>query len=160
MATYNLFKTLVAPTGVENAVYCNFISDKDHNLITACANNLTIYRLNPDLLKLNDNRKLKFECIQSFQLFGTISAISSCRYGSMRKDALVLAFLDAKLSIVEFNEQTGELDTVSIHYFENEIESVCKLDTFISSISNSILFFYRKASNITSIILCYVSIQT
>jgi cleavage and polyadenylation specificity factor subunit 1 len=124
MTTYSLFKTLHSPTGVENAIYCNFLNEKDQNLITSSANYLQIYRLNSELLDKTTNRKLKFECIQNIQLFGTISSMAKCRYSNMKKDAIIITFIDAKVSIIEYNELTGELDTLAMHYFEDEIETV------------------------------------
>lgn len=132
MTTYSIFKTLHAPTGIENAVYCNFINEKDQNLITSGTNQLQIYKLNLETpsdptSKTLINKKLKFELVKSFQLFGIVSGVAKCRYGSMKKDALVIAFSDAKLSIIFYNELTGDLDTLAMHYFEDEIESVNEL---------------------------------
>ena len=45
-----------------------------------------------------ESKKLKFECIETFTLFGNVNAMASCRYGSMMKDALILAFDDAKVN--------------------------------------------------------------
>lgn len=42
----------------------------------------------------------------------------------MQKDALMLAFADAKISIIEYDTVLGDLSTLSIHYFENELEAV------------------------------------
>ena len=120
MTTYSLFKTLHAPTGVENSIYCNFLNEKEQNLITSGSNQLQIYKLiNSDV----DSKKLKFELIKNYQLFGTISGIAKCRYGSMKKDALIVSFMDAKVSIISFNELNGEIDTIGMHFFEDEIES-------------------------------------
>jgi len=79
-----------------------------------------VYRLNPDY---NKNKKLRLECIETFNLYGTIIAMEKCRYGNMTKDALILVFADAKLSIVQFDNYTGDLMTLSIHYFENELQT-------------------------------------
>ena len=92
---YTLHKTVHPPTGIDNALYCHFISAHENNLITFSANKLQVHRITLDKSKLN---KTKLEFVQSFQLYGNICAIRSCRYGSMKKDALVLAFADAKAS--------------------------------------------------------------
>lgn len=91
---FSIYKTVHQPTGIENAIFCNFINPKDRNLITAAANVLQVYRLNAED---NKSKKLKFECIETFTLFGNVSTMASCRYGSMVKDALILAFDDAKV---------------------------------------------------------------
>ena len=98
---FSVYKTVHPPTGVENAIYCNFLGAKERNLITASTNRLQVYRLaNESCSSINNNKsksKLKLECIESFNLFGNISTMASCRYGSMTKDALIIAFDDAKV---------------------------------------------------------------
>ncbi len=120
---YNLYKTVHSPTSVDHAVYCNFLNAHEENLITANVNRLHVYKLNSEYDK-QSSRKLKFECLKTFTLFGNVSAIAKCRYGSMNKDALILAFMDAKLAIVEYNPQTADLNTLSMHYFETDSELV------------------------------------
>jgi cleavage and polyadenylation specificity factor subunit 1 len=136
---YSLYKTLHAPTGVEQSVYCYFLNSKEASLITASGNQLHVYHLNTDgrddkttatmtttQVAKTTNDKLKFECVEKFDLFGNVCSMACCRYGNMTKDALILAFMDAKLAIVEYDLNTRDLNTLSIHYFEDEIQQVCK----------------------------------
>lgn len=92
---FSIYKTLHPPTGIDNSVFCNFVSSKEQNLIVSSANKLQIFRLNPESSK---NKKLNLECVDTFHLYGNISCMKSCRYGSMVKDALILAFEDAKVN--------------------------------------------------------------
>lgn len=140
---FTVYKTVHPPTGIDCSVYCSFLSPKEHNLITSSCNKLQIYRFNFD--PNSRSNKLKLECFDTFYFYGTISCIKPCRYGSMQKDALVIAFSDAKVdqlvricllldyilnycwiqvSIVEYDTFLGDLVTLSIHYFENELEAV------------------------------------
>lgn len=96
---FSVYKTVHPPTGIDNSVFCYFINSKEQNLIISNANRLQIFRLNPDL---NKQKKQKLECIETFNFYGNIVAMKSCRYGSMTKDALVLAFDDAKVQLFFF----------------------------------------------------------
>lgn len=126
---FTLYKTVHPPTGIDCSVYCSFLSSKEHNLITASGNKLQIYRFHGDQQQkqqIKPASKLKLECFDTFYFYGTICCMKPCRYGSMQKDALVIAFADAKVSIVEYDPFLGDLSTLSIHYFENELETVRK----------------------------------
>ena len=91
---FGVYKTVHPPTGIENSIYCNFLGPNERNLITTSVNRLQVYRLNHES---NKSKKLKLECMETFNLFGNVSTMASCRYGSMNKDALILAFDDAKV---------------------------------------------------------------
>ena len=94
---FSVYKTVHPPTGIDNSVYCYFINQGEPNLITSSANRLSIYRLNEDPSSSN-NAKLKLECVETFTLHGQICAIKPCRYGNMTKDALIIAFANAKVN--------------------------------------------------------------
>lgn len=119
---FTLYKTVHPPTGIDCSVYCSFLSSKENNLITSSGNKLQIYRFHNDT-KAGSN-KLKLECFDTFYFYGTICCMKPCRYGTMQKDALIIAFADAKISIIEYDTFLGDLSTLSIHYFENELEAV------------------------------------
>lgn len=127
---FTLYKTVHPPTGIDCSVYCSFLSAKEHNLITASGNKLQIYRFHTSEQQQSkgesssSSSKLKLECFDTFYFYGTICCMKACRYGSMQKDALIIAFADAKVSIVEYDTFLGDLSTLSIHYFENELETV------------------------------------
>lgn len=122
-----LYKTIHPPTGIDNSVCCFFRSKTENNLITSSSNRLNVYRfVTPkESFCITDSQsvKTKLELVESFYLYGTISSIKSCRYGNMNKDSLIIAFKDAKLSIVEYDDKLCDLVTLSIHYFEDEIET-------------------------------------
>lgn len=67
-----------------------------------------------------DSYQVKLECRQSFQLFGEISSISSVRLSRSKRDSLLVCFVDAKLSIVQYDSSCHDLKTLALHYFEED----------------------------------------
>merc|ERR1719427_218227 len=70
--------------------------------------------------KEEDQSRLKMECLGSWELFGWIQSMASVRLTGGERDSLLLAFKDAKLSLVEYNPDTHDLQTLSLHHFEDE----------------------------------------
>lgn len=46
---YAIHKQTHPSTGIEHAIYCNFFSPREKNLVTAGVNQLHVYRLFPDV---------------------------------------------------------------------------------------------------------------
>lgn len=76
--------------------------------------------------------KSKLECIAQYQLFGNVMSLQAVSLANSPRDALLLAFADAKLSVVEYDPENHELRTLSLHYFE---EDDMKVQSFLSSIN-------------------------
>ncbi|CAG0890026.1 unnamed protein product [Darwinula stevensoni] len=122
---YCMYKQTHPATGIEHSLYCYFFNSVERNLVVAGANALRVFRLIPDTILPQTGPsaevpKLKLECLATFSLFGDIMSMQSVRLSSSSRDALVLGFCDAKLSVVEYDPNTHDLRTVSIHYFEDE----------------------------------------
>ncbi|CAI5690013.1 unnamed protein product [Oreochromis niloticus] len=123
---YAVYRQAHTPTSVEFSVYCNFISSKEKNLVVAGTSQLFVYRIIHDVEstskadKLSDSksRKEKLEQVASFSLFGNIMSMASVQLVGASRDALLLSFKDAKLSVVEYDPGTHDLKTLSLHYFE------------------------------------------
>jgi len=62
---------------------------------------------------------MKMECMGEYRFFGNILAMESMSL-SLARDALLLSFKDAKLSIVEYDPDVHDLRTISLHYFETD----------------------------------------
>ena len=79
-------------------------------------------RLVPDLDTKTDSgdTRLKLECQASWEMFGWIQSMSSARLTGSERDTLLLTFKDAKLSLVEYNPDTHDLQTLSLHHFEED----------------------------------------
>ncbi|KAF7493374.1 Cleavage and polyadenylation specificity factor subunit 1 [Sarcoptes scabiei] len=63
---------------------------------------------------------VKLVCLQTFQLNANIEALNSVSFFGYNRDCMLLAFNDAKLSIVEYDPSTHDLRTISMHYFEDD----------------------------------------
>lgn len=70
--------------------------------------------------------KMKLECLAQYNLFGNVMSIQSVNLSNSPRDALLLSFREAKLSVVEYDPETHELRTISLHYFEEEEMKVSK----------------------------------
>uniref|UniRef100_A0A665V369 Cleavage and polyadenylation specificity factor subunit 1 n=1 Tax=Echeneis naucrates TaxID=173247 RepID=A0A665V369_ECHNA len=118
---YAVYRQAHTPTAVEFSVYCNFISSKERNLVVAGTSQLFVYRIIHDV-EVTENssksRKEKLEQVASFSLFGNVMSMASVQLVGGSRDALLLSFKDAKLSVVEYDPGTHDLKTLSLHYFE------------------------------------------
>jgi len=63
---------------------------------------------------------MKLECLAQFSFFGNIMSIQAVSLANSSRDALILSFRDAKFSIVEYDPDTHDLRTLSLHYFEED----------------------------------------
>uniref|UniRef100_A0A3Q4G4T5 Cleavage and polyadenylation specificity factor subunit 1 n=1 Tax=Neolamprologus brichardi TaxID=32507 RepID=A0A3Q4G4T5_NEOBR len=118
---YAVYRQAHTPTSVEFSVYCNFISSKEKNLVVAGTSQLFVYRIIHDVevtLTLRFPFFFKLEQVASFSLFGNIMSMASVQLVGASRDALLLSFKDAKLSVVEYDPGTHDLKTLSLHYFE------------------------------------------
>ncbi|KAK9877151.1 hypothetical protein WA026_016894 [Henosepilachna vigintioctopunctata] len=124
---FSVCKQTHPATGVEHAISCYFFNKTERNLVLAGADTLKVFRLIPDVdLKSKEKvsdiyaPKSKLECMAQFTLFGNIMAVESVSLASSPRDALLLSFADAKLSVVEYDPESHDLRTLSLHYFEDE----------------------------------------
>lgn len=81
--------------------------------------------------------KMKLECMGEYQFPGNVMAMESMPL-SLARDALLLCFEDAKLSIVEYDPETHDLRTISLHYFETDDLHVSLYPFLCAKIANII----------------------
>lgn len=121
---YAICKQIHPPTAVEHCLYCYFYNSHEQNLLVAGASYLRVFKLTPEVESYDKVSstppKLKLECLQTFSLFGIIISMKSVRFTGATRDALLLSFRDAKLSVVEYDPATHDLKTLSLHYFEED----------------------------------------
>lgn len=63
---------------------------------------------------------MKLECLTQYTLHGNIMSMQAVHLIGSQRDSLLLSFRDAKLSVVEYDQDIHDLRTVSLHYFEEE----------------------------------------
>lgn len=133
--SYNFFNQVIPPTGVELCLSARFTSEDDINLIVAKTNVLEVYALHrhedskDGVISLRGEEpkdappyagtQHSMRLVLSSSLFGNIESMAAVRFPGTSKDALLLSFRDAKISVLEFDIATNDLRTISLHYFED-----------------------------------------
>lgn len=115
-------------TGIEHSITCHFFNNAEQSLVTAGANVLKVYRLVPEADPNNTTERytdrrppnMRLECLASYTFFGNIMSLQKVSLAGSPRDALLISFSDAKLSVVQHDPDTFELKTLSLHYFEEE----------------------------------------
>jgi len=120
------YTELVAPSGVTHAIYTSFTSATASNLIVARTSLLQIFSLK----QLNGGQEAKLVMVAEYNLSGTITAMAPVKTMTSRSggDAVLVAFRDAKLSLVEWNPEQYNIATISIHYYEGDDLHSCPWD--------------------------------
>eukprot|EP00057_Strongylocentrotus_purpuratus_P023054 XP_011677528.1 PREDICTED: cleavage and polyadenylation specificity factor subunit 1 [Strongylocentrotus purpuratus] len=121
---YAFYREIHPPTGVEHCVYCHFFSPDQQNLVVAKGSELTVYSMiTVDSNKPTDKDskpKNKLEEAATFHIFGKVMSMQSAQVTGSGRDALLLSFMNAKVSIVEYDPNMHDLKTLSMHYFEED----------------------------------------
>ena len=140
------YSEVVPPTAVSHAVSLPFLHAKAANLIVAKTSLLQIFELKSistevspngiengaggqdptdemvdlELHRMEDTTKLSL--ISEYQLAGTVTALRRVKLQQTRAggEAVLIAFRDAKLSLVEWDPESFRLSTISVHYYEGE----------------------------------------
>ncbi|KAF2196300.1 hypothetical protein GQ43DRAFT_436136 [Delitschia confertaspora ATCC 74209] len=139
------YTEIVAPTAVRHAVHLPFLSRKANNLVVAKSSLLQIFELKGTITEAaeisgaeNDVSLMpdteaadvplqrteytsKLVLIGEYPLAGIITSLARVRVRGTKSGAevLLVAFRDAKLSLVEWDPEVYNLNTISIHYYEN-----------------------------------------
>ncbi|KAF2498940.1 hypothetical protein BU16DRAFT_571198 [Lophium mytilinum] len=135
------YTELTPPTAVTHAVSLPFLSSKSNNLVVAKASLLQIFELRStitevasaskddaakvdpdaeDLAILRTEHTSKLVLVGEYPLSGTVISLARVKTLDTKSggEALLLAFRDAKLSLVEWDPEYHNLNTISIHYYE------------------------------------------
>ena len=120
---FSIIRTPHPTTGIEHSIQAKFFGPWETNLITAGTDTLRVFRLVPDLegqVIGADKPKMKLECLATYNLWGEVMGLQKVTLPGSVRDTLLLSFQEAKLSVIEYDPQTHDLKTVSLHVFEDE----------------------------------------
>ena len=117
------YTELIAPSAVTHAASLSFLHAKANNLVVAKTSLLQIYSLKTNGKGLPEtNISSKLVLIAEYPLSGNVTSLAPVKALNTKSggDALLIAFKDAKLSLVEWDPDNYKVSTVSIHYYEGE----------------------------------------
>ncbi|KAH7076539.1 protein CFT1 [Paraphoma chrysanthemicola] len=141
-----VYTEIAPPTAVSHAINLPFLSSRANNLVVAKNSLLQIFELKATVTEVApgagddaDNATANFDTeaadvplqrtentaklvlVGEFPLAGTVISLARIKALNTRSkgEALLVAFRDAKLSLVEWDPETYNLHTISIHYYEN-----------------------------------------
>lgn len=127
------YTELLPPTGVTHALSAPFLSATANNLVVIRTSLLQIFSLlkitQPEGVAANDGTSrssqpettklvLEKEC----SLPGTVTDISRVKILNSKSggEAILLAFRNAKLSLIEWDQERHNISTISIHFYERD----------------------------------------
>jgi cleavage and polyadenylation specificity factor subunit 1 len=141
-----VYTEITPPTAVSHAINLPFLSSRANNLIVAKNSLLQVFELKSTVTEVApgagddaDNATANFDTeaadvplqrtentaklvlVGEFPLAGTVISLARIKALNTKSkgEALLVAFRDAKLSLVEWDPETYNLHTISIHYYEN-----------------------------------------
>ncbi|OCK81251.1 hypothetical protein K432DRAFT_381504 [Lepidopterella palustris CBS 459.81] len=140
------YTELTPPTSVTHAINLPFLAPKANNLIVAKASLLQIFELKSTITEVisasNDDSQVspiletetvdiplqrtehtsRLVLVGEYPLSGTVTSIARIKLLDTKSgaEALLIAFRDAKLSLVEWDSELHSLNTISIHYYEGQ----------------------------------------
>ncbi|KAK4630456.1 hypothetical protein CLAFUW4_08619 [Fulvia fulva] len=110
------YTELLPPTAVTHALSLPFLNAGANNLIVAKTSLLQVFNV-----ATFDGRD-KLVLVGEYSLSGTITNLARVKLPDTKAggDALLLAFKDAKLSLIEWDQENHRISTISIHYYEGD----------------------------------------
>ena len=119
-----MYKEIAPPTNIQIAITARLTDPNKLNLVCCKGNILSIYRIYKTVTVNKPWPTARMELIGEFTLFGNIVSICAVRtqtsVGLLGLDSLLIAFKDAKMSLVEYSIENQNIVTVSMHNYEKE----------------------------------------
>ncbi|EGD77811.1 hypothetical protein PTSG_08901 [Salpingoeca rosetta] len=105
------------PSAVRHAVQARFLDGQRVNLVTVQGNVLSVYNLVQ--AQGAADKRCHLEADISFTLDGVPQDVATVRPRGNSRDLLIFTFKDARVAIVRFDPKMRDLETVSLHAFED-----------------------------------------
>ncbi|PYH72415.1 cleavage/polyadenylation factor CFT1 [Aspergillus vadensis CBS 113365] len=121
------YTELLPPTGVTHALAVPFLAATSNNLIVVRTSLLQIYSLHKATshtegadAQPQELTKLLLE--KEYSLSGTVTGLCRVKVLNSRSggEAVLVAFRNAKLSLIEWDPERRGISTISIHYYERD----------------------------------------
>ncbi|KAK9815325.1 hypothetical protein WJX72_001813 [[Myrmecia] bisecta] len=92
------------------------------NLVIVRATLLQIYTVRASKDDSNESESARLEEVAHYKLAGVVESLAVLRSKAVgvQCDALLLTFRDAKLAVLDWNEESDTIATSSLHYFEGD----------------------------------------
>ena len=112
------YSDLIGPSGVSNVVTLPFTSATASNLVVAKTSLLQVFAHKT----VNSGNDTKLVLVAEYELSGTITSLGRVKILNSKSggEAVLVALLDAKLSLIEWDPEKNSVSTTSIHYYESE----------------------------------------
>ncbi|ORY01971.1 hypothetical protein BCR34DRAFT_605722, partial [Clohesyomyces aquaticus] len=157
------YTEVAPPTAVSHALQIPLLSSKANNLVVAKNSLLQVFELRSTVTEVptagegetgnvaphfdsevadvpfqRTEHTGKLILIGEYPLAGTVLSLARVKvlHAKSRGEALLIAFRDAKLGLVEWNPETYNLHTISIHYYEKQEQSGAPWDADVSDTHN------------------------
>ena len=121
--TYCMYRDLTKPSVVEHAVKACFTSSGAQNLIVAKTTVLEVFELDPDLDSYapegGAGANVPLRRVGEYTLFGRVQSMAAVRFRDRSTDSLVVAFAEARLSVLHFDPGRRTIITLGIHSMED-----------------------------------------
>ncbi|PYH99545.1 protein cft1 [Aspergillus ellipticus CBS 707.79] len=122
------YTELIPPTGVTHALALPFLNATANNLVVARTSLLQIYSLHtvtspPEEVEARQDQKTtKLLLEKEYTLSGTVTGLCRIKILNSKSggEAMLLAFRDAKLSLIEWDPARRDISTISIHFYERD----------------------------------------
>ena len=124
VATMQCYTELLPPSGVTHSAALAFLSSKASNLVIAKTNLLQVFKLRTIGQTSRDEPTphSKLVLVSEYPLCGTVTSLQPVTDIKTKSGgaALLIAFKDAKLSLLEWDVDNHRISTISIHYYEGD----------------------------------------